>query len=246
MSAAGGAAPACAADAVTRLYTELAERPERDFGWGKGRENARALGYDPRWLALLPDVAWESAVAVGNPFSAGPLHAGETVLDLGCGAGADACIAALGVGSRGRVVGIDSTPAMIGKARRIAGILGLGNIEFQLGDMSATPLADASVDVVISNGAINLTAHKPCVFREASRVLKPGGRLQFADMVRSGSGEADACASWADCVAGTVEPQSYLDMLAGAGFAEVRLVSTTAYKTAPTTCGAVFAAVKKF
>jgi arsenite methyltransferase len=234
----------CEADAVLKLYTELAQRPEQDFGWGKGRENARVLGYETRWLDTLPDLLWESSSAVGNPFSAGPLREGDAVLDLGCGAGADACIAALMVGEKGRVTGVDLTPAMIEKAKRVARALKLSNVTFYVGDMFNVPLADASVDVVISNGAINLSAHKPCVFKEAYRALKPGGRLQFADMVRTAPAAPDACASWANCVAGTVEPESYLAMLREGGFEQVELVGFTGYKTAATTLGAIFRANK--
>jgi ubiquinone/menaquinone biosynthesis C-methylase UbiE len=233
------------AAAVLDLYTELARRPDKDFGWGKGKENARALGYDARWLDILPDALWASAAAVGNPLSAGPLVQGDVVLDIGCGAGADACIAALTVGPEGRVVGVDLTPAMIEKARYVAGALGLDNVSFHMGEMASLPLAGASFDVVISNGAINLTAHKPCVFQEVYRVLKPGGRLQFADMVRTSAADAEASASWADCVAGAVEPEGYLDMMRTAGFVAGELVAYTAYKTSPATTGAVFRALKR-
>jgi SAM-dependent methyltransferase len=229
-------------DAILALYTELANRPDKDFGWRKGRENARALGYDRRWLDTLPDVLWESAAAVGNPFSVAPLCAGEVVLDLGCGAGADTCIAALSVGNEGRAIGIDLTPAMIEKARRVAKDLALSNVVFHVSDMTTLPLADQSVDVVISNGAINLTAHKACVFKEIYRVLKPRGRLQFADMVRTSA--TDTGSSWADCVAGTVEANSYIEMLRASGFASAEFVEFTGYKTAATTCGAIFRACK--
>ena len=162
-------------DGIRTLYTELAMHPEREFGWGKGKENARALGYDKRWPESLPDIAWESAAAVGNPFSLGPLGSSEVVVDLGCGAGTDLCIAALLVGSAGRVVGIHVTPAMIAKARDVANAVGLDNAELHVADMETLPLADGSVDVVISNGAINLSVRKPCVFKKIFRVLKPGG-----------------------------------------------------------------------
>ncbi len=244
MTSSATASASCEVDAVLKLYTELAERPDNDFGWGKGQENARALGYDARWLDALPDVLWESAAAVGNPFSAAPLRPGDVVLDLGCGAGADSCIAALSVGEVGRVIGVDLTPAMIEKARRVADAIGLRNTTFHVSDMIAVPVADASVDVVISNGAINLTAHKPCVFKEIRRVLRPGGRLQFADMVRT-SAASVACTSWADCVAGTVEPERYIEMLRAAGFENPELVGFTSYKTAATTSGAVFRAYKR-
>jgi SAM-dependent methyltransferase len=102
---------------IRELYSDLALHPEKDFGWGKGVDNVRALGYDAAWLERLPLAVWESSSAVGNPFSVGPIHLGETVVDLGCGAGADVCVAALLVGSRGRVMGVDVTPAMVEKAR---------------------------------------------------------------------------------------------------------------------------------
>jgi arsenite methyltransferase len=141
---------------VRDLYTRLALHPERDFGWGKGRQNARHLGYDPAWLERLPASIWESAAAVENPFSLGPLLTGETALDLGCGAGADMCIAALLVGATGRISGVDVTPAMVLKARHNAQLAGFGNVTVHEADMTALPLPDASVDVVISNWAVSL------------------------------------------------------------------------------------------
>jgi arsenite methyltransferase len=134
------------------LYTDLALHPERDFGWGKGVDNARALGYDPAWLARLPLAVWESSAAVGNPFSIGPIHPGEMVVDLGCGAGADVCVAALLVGSRGRVIGVDVTSAMVEKARANITLAGLPTRKFSrlksqsfpsrmLGLMSSFPTA---------------------------------------------------------------------------------------------------------
>jgi ubiquinone/menaquinone biosynthesis C-methylase UbiE len=230
--------------AIQVLYTELALHPEKEFGWGKGKENARSLGYDEQWLNRLPAAVWESACAVGNPFCLGPITSGETVVDLGCGAGADLCIAALLVGERGRVVGIDITPAMVAMAEKAASDLGLTNVDVRVGDIAALPLENASVDVVISNGTINLSPHKPCVFQEVFRVLRFGGRFQFADMVRDGAVTTPSCGSWADCVAGTVEPKRYVDMLAAAGFRDVKIVSFTGYRTAPTTIGATFRAVK--
>ena len=137
------------------LYTKLAEQPEYDFGWSKGKANAQQLGYSDEWLNCLPDVVWESAAAVGNPFKLGQIGSGQTVLDVGCGAGADACVAALHVGNTGKVIGIDCTPAMISKAREIAMQSALGNIEFYEADIINLPISDNSIDVVISNGAIN-------------------------------------------------------------------------------------------
>ena len=231
-------------EAVRALYTELALHPGRDFGWGKGKENARSLGYDERWLDRLPAFVWESTAAVGNPFRLGPIMPGETVVDLGCGAGADLCIAALLVGDHGRAIGIDITPAMMAKAEKAARLVGLTNVTFHVADIAKLPLDNASVDVAISNGAINLSSHKPCVFQEVFRILRPGGRFQFADMVREGAVAAPTCGSWADCISGTVEPQRYLDMLAAAGFRNAEMVSFTGYRTAPTTIGATFRARK--
>lgn len=110
---------------IKRLYSRLALNPEQDFGWNKGKENAKQLGYDERMLDQISDVVWESSAAVGNPFSTGPINKGETVVDLGCGAGADLCVAALLVGDTGEVIGIDVTPAMVEKARSNIALMGL-------------------------------------------------------------------------------------------------------------------------
>ena len=229
---------------VRQLYTELALHPERDFGWGRGRENARSLGYAADWLERLPGCVWESAAAVGNPFSLGLPLPGETIVDVGCGAGADACVAAMLVGGQGRVVGIDCTPAMVVKAARNAQAAGLSNICFIEAEMSALPLPDACADLVISNGAINLSMDKPRVLAELFRVLLPGGRLQVADMVWDPSCTGHACntgaESWADCVSGTLEPGRFLELLSAAGFADAVMAGFTGYRTSTSTIGALF------
>ncbi|MCU0767714.1 MAG: methyltransferase domain-containing protein [Gammaproteobacteria bacterium] len=233
---------------IRALYTALAEEPHRDFGWGKGKENARALGYAPEWLDALPDAVWESAAAVGNPFAVAAIGAGQTVVDLGCGAGADACVAALLVGPRGRVVGVDCTPAMVAKARASAALAGLSQVEMYESDMARLPLPDGCADVVISNGAINLVADKTRVLAEACRVLRPGGRLQIADMVKDPAVEQSTCCSsadsWADCVSGTLDPDAFVALLRAAGFSGVRLVGFTGYRTAAHTVGALFEATR--
>lgn len=157
-------------DQVRSLYTELAQRPDQNFGWGKGKDNARVLGYDPAWLQRVPAAVWESAAAVGNPFSLGPIRAGETVIDLGSGAGADVCVAALLVGETGRVIGVDFTAAMAEKARANAILAGLHNVTIHEADIAELPLPDARADVVISNGSINLSPRKACAVKEAFRV----------------------------------------------------------------------------
>jgi arsenite methyltransferase len=233
---------------VRLLYTELAQHPEKDFGWGKGRENARALGYAGEWLDTLPDNVWASAAAVGNPFSLGPIHAGETVVDIGCGAGADACVAALMVGKEGKVFGVDCTPAMIARACENAAASGLPQAVFQEAEMTKLPLPACSADVVISNGAINLAKDKRAVLGEVFRVLRPGGRLLIADMVRDPSAGVSTCCSeeesWTDCVSGTLDPETFLSMLGKAGFLHVELAGFTGYRTAVSTTGALFRAIK--
>ncbi len=233
---------------VRLLYTELAQYPEKDFGWGKGKKNARALGYDEEWLNRLPDIVWESAAAVGNPFSLGTIHSGETVVDIGCGAGADACIAAILVGNEGKVFGIDCTLAMVTKATENANTSGFPQTVFLEAEMTELPLPDCTADAIISNGAINLTEDKDAVLKEIIRVLRPDGRLQIADMVRHPSIEDSACCSgeesWADCVSGTLEPDTFLSMLTKAGFNDVELVGFTDYRTATNTTGALFKAIK--
>ena len=231
-------------DQIRTLYTELAETPEKDFGWGKGKDNARILGYADEWLRAIPNVVWESAAAVGNPFSIGPIETGQTVVDLGCGAGADACVAALLVGSKGRVIGIDCTPAMITKARGNASACGLFNLEFHEADMTSLPVDTATADFVLSNGAINLSHDKRRVLAEAYRVLRAGGRIQIADMVRDPSEGGTVCCasdeSWANCVSGTLEPNEFIALMEQAGFSNVRLVAYTGYRTAQQTEGALF------
>lgn len=233
-------------DQIRSLYTELALWPDKDFGWSKGKESARQLGYANEWLTRLPDVVWESAAAVGNPFEVGPVHPGETVVDLGCGAGADACVAALLVGATGKVYGFDATLAMITKATSNAMTAGLLQVKFKEADMTHLDLPDAVADVVISNGAINLTLDKSKVFAEVFRILRSNGRFQFADMVR-GNGMASVCceeSSWADCVSGTMGVEEIKLLLHEAGFKDVELVKFSGYRTSAATVGATFKARK--
>ena len=233
-------------DQIRSLYTELALRPDKNFGWGKGKDNARQLGYAEEYIAHLPDVVWESAAAVGNPFAAGFIRAGETVVDLGCGAGADACVAALLVGDAGKVYGIDATPAMVAKASLNAQVAGLSQVEFREADIAHLDLPNAVADVIISNGAINLTLDKLKVFAEVFRILRNNGRFQFADMVREHAEPSACCeqSSWADCVSGTLGVEEIKTLLHETGFVDVELVEFTGYKTSSATVGAIFKARK--
>ncbi len=232
---------------IRALYNDLALHPEKDFGWNKGKENARHLGYDQCWLEHFSASVWESAAAVGNPFSLGPIHPGETVLDFGCGAGADLCVAALLTGPTGHVIGFDLTPAMVQKARANAVRAGLANVTVYEADMATVPLPDSCADVVISNGAINLLPDKACTLKEAFRVLKLAGRIHIADMIRDESAlrcESVAGESWADCIGGTLTAGCFLQMLADIGFVRAECVKTTPYRTSASTIGALFFAQK--
>jgi SAM-dependent methyltransferase len=167
---------------VRGKYREVALKPGADFHFHTGRGLASRLGYDDGAVGALPDRAVESFAGVGNPFSLRRLTAGEKVVDVGSGAGFDSFIAAGQVGPGGQVTGVDMTPEMLDKARQTAGELGLGQVEFREGLAEALPVPDGWADVVISNGVINLCADKQAVLAEIFRVLRPGGRLQFADI----------------------------------------------------------------
>jgi len=167
---------------VKTKYREVAVNPHAGFHFHTGRPLARRLGYADAVVARLPDSAVEAFAGVGNPFSQGALRPGERVIDLGSGGGFDCFVAAGQVGPEGRVVGVDMTEEMLHRSRAAATALGLGNVEFRPGIIEDLTVEDGWADAVISNGVINLCADKRRVFTEIMRVLRPGGRLQFADI----------------------------------------------------------------
>ncbi|MGC2692889.1 MAG: arsenite methyltransferase [Desulfobaccales bacterium] len=195
-------------------------------------DHCLAVGYSAEDLALVPEMAI-LGVGCGNPAALADLKEGETVLDLGSGAGIDVFLAAKKVGERGRVIGVDLTGEMVARGRRLAQEHGFGNVEFRLGDIEHLPVDSASVDVVISNCVINLTMDKLASFQEVHRVLRPGGRLLVADLTTVGElppDVRDSAAAWADCLAGALEKEVYLETIRRAGFAEVALVSESPYE----------------
>jgi SAM-dependent methyltransferase len=167
---------------IRKTYADVSTQPEKEYMFPTGRAWAEDLAYPADELARVPESAVESFAGVANPFSLGRLAAGERVLDIGSGAGTDALVAAQMVGSDGGVIGIDMTPEMLAKARAAAAEIGIGHARFVEAEAESLPFDEAAFDVVISNGVIDLIPDKDAVFSEIFRVLRPGGRIQLADV----------------------------------------------------------------
>ena len=218
--------------AVRTLYTEVATRPDKEYHFPLGLEALRFVGYPDADLRRLPPTATESFAGVGYPFATDSIRPQDTVLDIGSGSGTDILYASLKAGPKGRVFGLDFTPAMIAKARANITRMGAKNVEILEGNATKIPLPDASVDVVTSNGVLNLVPDKPAAFREIFRVLKPGGRLQLADIVVQEDVGAVCGLNpqlWADCIGGAAVEAEYLKTIRAAGFQDLRIVKRLDY-----------------
>ncbi len=219
--------------AVRQRYGSVAREQGSDCGCSpsccttstSAKEKSLAMGYSSTEVAAVPEGS-NLGLGCGNPQAIASLRRGESVLDLGSGGGFDCFLAARAVGNQGSVIGVDMTPDMISLARKNARRAGIENIEFRLGEIEHLPVADASVDVIISNCVINLSPEKPQVFREAFRVLKSGGRLAISDMVASGEMpeeiQADL-ASYSACIGGASSVDGLRTMLKDAGFRDITI-----------------------
>lgn len=219
-------------DVVRATYSQIAERSQQSCCSGCGcgvspSAQAEAAGYSKQDLEGIPEEA-SMGLGCGNPTAIAELREGETVLDLGSGAGMDVFLAASKVGPAGTVIGVDMTEAMIDKASAIARSNGFKNVEFRLGEIENLPLDEGSVDTVISNCVINLSPDKSKVFSEAYRVLKPKGKLIVSDIVAERALPAsikEDLDAWAGCIAGALEQNEYLEEIRVAGFGDLQIVT---------------------
>lgn len=205
---------------VQAMYEKVANEPEASFHFEMGRLLAERLGYQPSVLNRIPPASIRSFAGVGYFFDLVDLQPGENVLDLGSGSGMDSFIAAIKVGQRGFVTGIDMTDAQLKKAERLRDEMSFGNVSFQKAYLEEIPVSDGSADAVISNGVVNLCPDKTLIFQEISRVLKCGGRMAVADIVTDKDlTEKITCDAtlWAACIGGAVRLDRYRDAIEEAG-----------------------------
>jgi len=220
-------------NAVEQRYSKMAATDASCCGDGAcgDSDTLVQIGYRPEELAGLPDEAL-MGLGCGSPVELAGISEGERVLDLGSGGGIDVFLAARRVGASGRVIGVDMSQPMLERARANAAHIDAGNVEFRQGLIEELPVADAEVDVVLSNCVINLAADKPVVFREAFRALAPGGRLVVSDLVAVAPIPAEVANDpdgWASCVGGTLPEAEYLAGITGAGFNDVEVLSRSNY-----------------
>jgi arsenite methyltransferase len=228
--------------AVKERYTAIAESKSSGCGCGEGgsccgggdpKQAAELIGYNVEELEEIPQEAI-LGLGCGSPVAYVGLKPGETILDLGSGGGIDVFLAAKKVGARGSVIGVDMNEAMIKRAREAAVEYGFKNVEFRLGEIEDMPVDDGAIDAIISNCVINLSPDKPRVFREASRVLKPGGRITVSDVVTEGRIPEEIrrdLDSWASCVSGALPQEEYLSDMEAAGFDKPKILKESYYDT---------------
>ena len=206
---------------VKKMYKDVAERPKEEFHFEMGREMAERLGYPAETLETIPSAAIDSFAGVGYYFHYADLQTGESVIDLGSGSGMDSFFAARKVGASGRVVGIDMTDEQLEKANTLRDKSEINNVRYKKAYIQDTPCDGESFDAVISNGVVNLAPSKVDVFKEAARLLRPGGRLALADIVtetRLPEGITCNATLWAACIGGALQQDDYLDAIRQAGF----------------------------
>lgn len=219
-------------NAVQDLYAEVACEPAREFHFPTGRPACEYVGYPKNELDRIPATALESFAGVGYPFAAGVIERGMTVLDIGSGSGTDLINAALNVGPGGKVFGIDLTTEMIAKASKNLKAAGVDNVEIKQANAESLPFPDASIDVVTSNGVLNLVPDKKTAFSEIFRVLKPGGKIQISDIVLAKEISEQSKANpqlWAECIVGAIPEQAYVQLIRETGFPDIEIVSRIDY-----------------
>ena len=223
--------------AVRDRYGEIADKTQSGCGCSSSQasccepgsdiqENLAIHLYQDTNVSELPSEVTDISLGCGDPVTLASLTEGQTVLDLGSGGGIDCFLAAKKVGQTGKVIGVDMTPAMIDRARTNKEKMGVKNVDFRLGEIEQLPVSDDTVDVIISNCVINLSPDKPCVFREAFRVLKPGGKLAVSDIVTDGDLPdiiKESLSAWAGCIAGAMDVNDYVIGLQEAGFVDVEV-----------------------
>jgi SAM-dependent methyltransferase/TusA-related sulfurtransferase len=224
-------------EAVRAMYTDVARDPARGYHFPTGHAACRFVGYPDDELGRLPPAAVESFAGVGYPFAANVIRASDSVLDIGSGSGTDVLLAVRAVGADGHVIGLDMTAAMLAKINANVAAAGASNVRLLEGNAERIPLPDASVDVVTSNGVLNLVPDKRAAFAEIHRVLRPGGRVQIAD-IALGLPLAGDCVSnprlWAECIVGATLEDEYLALLDAAGFDGIELLGRLDYFSAST------------
>jgi arsenite methyltransferase len=221
--------------AFKEQYAQIrAQRQGRldDHKGGDSAQRAKTMGYSEDEIKGVPEEAIQMGLGCGNPTAIAELHEGQTVLDLGSGAGLDAFLAARKVGPRGKVIGVDMTPEMVEKANGLATKSGYSNVEFRLGEIEHLPVADESIDVIISNCVINHTTEKLTAFTDALRVLRPGGRICVSDLVVEGQpppADAPGLEVWAEWLTAACGKKEYLGAMGQAGFKDIDVVTEYPY-----------------